>query len=77
MPVGGVAAWTATDMNRTLACAYIGVFVLAQTLPPNPPPAPPVSRVTVCVWGWFPFRVFSGWFRTYVPRSPNFRGNPA
>ena len=39
---------------------YRETFVLAQTLPPNPPPAPPVSRVAVCVWGWFRFRV---WFR--------------
>ena len=39
---------------------YIDVFVLAQTLPPNPPPAPPVSRVAVAVWGWFRFRA---WFR--------------
>ena len=64
--------WTAQPQR--LLC---DVFVLAQTLPPNPPPAPPVSKVAVYVWGWFRFRGFSGWFRTSVPRSPNFRGNPA
>ena len=40
---------------------YRETFVLAPT-GSNPPsqPAPPVSRVAVCVWGWFRFRV---WFR--------------
>ena len=64
---------------------YRETFVLAQTLPPNPPPAPPVSRVAVCVWGWFGlgFRIYrlgppKGEARHRVsPRSPNFRGNPA
>ena len=49
---------------------HIDVFVLAQTLPPNPASGPLVSGVAA--WGWFSFRVLSGWFRTYLP-SPYLR----
>ena len=71
--VSGMTPWIVEgpeSHTRALKPPHASVYrrVCVGSNPPSQPaPRPhPVHRVAVCVWGWFRFRVFSGWFRTHT-----------
>ena len=71
--VSGMTPWIVEgpeSHTRALTPPHASVYrrVCVGSNPPSQPAPrpPPVHRVAVCVWGWFRFRVFSGWFRTHT-----------